>query len=123
MQLCILEIMDRITFRQKGNSGRIRNIANDFVAEELSASVRSGSHFLPESFWELKYPPIARAAHIEGDVVVSFRQTVEGRTVDVTPVSGHPMLQGIAVENVKAWQLKPKAELPGPAYRVTFHFN
>jgi TonB family protein len=75
----------------------------------------------PDSLPELKYPPIARAAHIEGDVVVSFRQAAEGRTVDVTPVSGHPMLQGIAVENVKAWQLKPKAELAGPAYRVTFH--
>ncbi len=33
------------------------------------------------------------------------------------------MLQGIAVENVKAWQLKPKAALGGPAYRVTFHFE
>jgi TonB family protein len=78
---------------------------------------------VPDSLPELKYPPIARAAHIEGDVVVSFRQTAEGRTADVTPVSGHPMLQGIAVENVKAWQLKPKAELAGAAYRVTFHFK
>ena len=78
---------------------------------------------VPDSLPELKYPPIARAAHIEGDVVVSFRQTAEGRTVDVTPVSGHPMLQGIAVENVKAWRLKPNAELAGPAYRVTFHFK
>ena len=76
-----------------------------------------------DSLPELKYPPIARVANIQGDVVVSFRQTPEGRTIDVTPVSGHPMLQGIAVENVKAWQLKPKAELAGPAYRVTFHFQ
>jgi len=78
---------------------------------------------VPDSLPELKYPPIARAAHIEGDVVVSFRQTAEGRTVDVAPVSGHPMLQGIAVENVKAWQLKPRAKLAGTAYRVTFHFQ
>ena len=77
---------------------------------------------LPDSLPELKYPPIARVAHIQGDVVVSFRQTPEGRTVDVTPLSGHPMLQGIAVENVKAWHLEPKAELVGPAYKVTFHF-
>jgi hypothetical protein len=33
------------------------------------------------------------------------------------------MLQGIAVENVKAWHFEPKAELAGPAYRVTFHFQ
>jgi TonB family protein len=78
---------------------------------------------VPHSLPELKYPPIARIAHIQGDVVVSFRQTPEGGTIDVTPLSGPVMLQGIAVENVKAWQLEPKAELAGPAYKVTFHFQ
>jgi hypothetical protein len=33
------------------------------------------------------------------------------------------MLQGIAVENVKAWHFKPKAELGGQSYKVTFHFQ
>jgi TonB family protein len=78
---------------------------------------------VPDSLPELKYPPLARVANIQGDVVVSFRQTLEGRTVDVTPLSGPVMLQGIAVENVKAWHFEPKAELAGPAYRVTFHFQ
>jgi len=78
---------------------------------------------VPDSLPELKYPPIARLAHIQGDVVVSFRQTPEGRTVDVTPLSGPVMLQGIAVENVKAWRVEPKPELAGPAYTVTFHFQ
>jgi len=78
---------------------------------------------VPDSLPDLKYPPIARAARVQGDVVVSFRQTPEGRTVDVTPVSGPAMLQGIAVENVKAWHFEPKAELAGPAYKVTFHFQ
>src|ERR1700751_3054628 len=75
---------------------------------------------VPDSLPELKYPPIARLAHVQGDVVVSFRQTPEGRTVDARPLSGPVLLQGIAVENVKAWQLEPKAELAGP-YKVTFH--
>jgi TonB family protein len=78
---------------------------------------------VPDSLPELKYPPIARLAHIQGDVVVSFRQTPEGRTVDVTPLSGPVMLQGIAVENVKAWRVEPKPELAGTAYKVTFHFQ
>lgn len=78
---------------------------------------------VPASLPELKYPPIARAAHVQGDVIVSFRQTPEGRTADVTPVSGPAMLQGIAVENVKAWHLEPRAELAGQAYKVTFHFQ
>ena len=78
---------------------------------------------VPDSLPELKYPSLARVANIQGDVVVSFRQTPEGRTVDVTPLSGPVMLQGIAVENVKAWHFEPKTELAGPAYKVTFHFQ
>ncbi len=78
---------------------------------------------VPDSLPELRYPPLARVANIQGDVVVSFRQTPEGRTVDVTPLSGPVMLQGIAVENVKAWHFEPKTGLAGPAYKVTFHFQ
>ena len=78
---------------------------------------------VPDSLPELKYPPIARAAHVEGDVVVGFRHTLGGRTVEVTPVSGPAMLQEIAVQNVKAWHFEPKAELAGQACKVTFHFR
>jgi TonB family protein len=62
---------------------------------------------------ELKYPPIARVARVQGDVVVSFRQTPEGDTADVRAISGPPMLQGIAVENVKAWHFATTAEAAG----------
>lgn len=79
--------------------------------------------FMPHSVPELQYPPIARAAQVQGDVVVSFRLTPEGRTVDVKPISGPAMLQGIAIDNVKAWHVEPRAELAGPAYKVTFHFH
>lgn len=78
---------------------------------------------VPDSLPKLEYPPIARAAHVQGDVVVSFRQTPEGGTVDVTPVSGPAMLRGTAVENVKAWHFEPKAELAAQGYKVTFHFQ
>lgn len=78
---------------------------------------------VPDSLPELKYPQLARAANIQGDVVVSFRKRADGQTVDVTPISGHPMLQGIAVENVKAWLFQPKTEVAGQAYKVTFHFQ
>lgn len=78
---------------------------------------------VPEALPELKYPPIARAAKVQGDVVVSFRLSSEGRTEDVMPVSGPAMLQGVAVENVKAWRFNPKGELAEQAYKVTFHFR
>ena len=77
----------------------------------------------PDSLPELKYPPIARAAKVQGDVVVSFQQTSEGRTAEVIPISGPTMLQGVAVENVKSWRFAPKAELTKQARMVTFHFR
>jgi TonB family protein len=76
----------------------------------------------PLSLPELNYPPIAKAARVQGDTVVSFRVTAEGRTVDVVPVSGPMMLQGAAVDNVKAWRFDPKPEISEQPYKVTFHF-
>lgn len=78
---------------------------------------------VPSSLPELKYPQIARIAHVEGDVVVSFRQTPEGGVADATPISGPALLRGTAVENVKLWRFEPDAKLAGQAYKVTFHFQ
>lgn len=86
-------------------------------------SICQAQSLVPDSLPELNYPPIARAAHVQGDVVVSFRLAPEGRTVDVAPISGPAMLQGIAAENVKAWRFDSQAELVGRAYTVTFHFQ
>ena len=53
------------------------------------------------------YPPIAKQAHITGDVilqaVISKQGTIEGLKV----ISGHPMLINNAVEAVKQWRYKP----------------
>lgn len=89
----------------------------------LTFTVCQGQTVIPDPLPELKYPPIARVAHVQGDVVVSFRQTSEGRTADVRPISGPPMLQGIAVENVKAWHFATTAEPAGQVHKVTFHFQ
>jgi len=77
---------------------------------------------LPDHLPELKYPPIARIAKVQGDVVVSFRQTQEGKTADVKPISGPAMLQGIAVENVKAWRLNEATVQNEQTYKAVFHF-
>jgi outer membrane biosynthesis protein TonB len=66
----------------------------------LTRGICQGQTAIPYPLPELKYPPIARVAHVQGDVVVSFRQTPEGGTVDVKPISGPPMLEDVAVENV-----------------------
>src|SRR5438477_10979266 len=68
-----------------------------------AASVCKGQTAIPDRLPEFKYPPIARAARVQGDVIVSFRQTPEGGTADVSPISGPPLLRDVAVEYVKAW--------------------
>src|ERR1700761_3663304 len=78
---------------------------------------------LPASIPNLKYPPIARAAKVQGDVVVSFRLTAQGDTADVTALSGPAMLQSTAVENVKAWRFDSKSQPANQPLVVTFHFQ
>jgi hypothetical protein len=77
----------------------------------------------PDRLPELKYPPIAIAARVQGDVIVSFRQTPDGSTVAVAPISGPAMLQGVAILNVKAWHFAPSAESAGQVYKAVFHFQ
>src|SRR6185312_10144968 len=89
----------------------------------LTFSVCQGQTTIPNPLPQLNYPPIARIAHMQGDVVVSFRQTPEGGTTDVTPISGPKLLQGTAVESVKAWHFTTPVDTVGAARTVTFHFQ
>lgn len=49
-----------------------------------------------------KYPPLACQARIEGVVKLTFTLPANaGEPTNVEMVSGHPMLKGAAMENVK----------------------
>ena len=89
----------------------------------LTFGVCRAQTVVPASLPGLTYPPLARAARVQGDVVVSFRRTPEGRTIDVAPISGHPLLRAAAVENVKSWRFEPRPELAEQADKATFHFR
>ena len=52
------------------------------------------------------YPPIAKAAHVEGEVVVRFSIDSMGNTVSVETVSGPMMLRGAVEGQIKQWQFK-----------------
>ena len=50
-----------------------------------------------------RYPPLARAARVEGNVVVSF--AVKGGNVqNAEAKSGHPLLVAATIENIKSWR-------------------
>ncbi len=53
------------------------------------------------------YPPLARQARIQGNVVLTAEISKDGSIENLRLVSGHPMLAPAAIEAVKQWKYKP----------------
>ena len=53
------------------------------------------------------YPAVARAARIQGTVVLQAEINKEGNIENLQMVSGHPLLVSAAMEAVKQWRYKP----------------
>jgi len=56
---------------------------------------------------EPAYPPLARSARVQGDVVLSAIIDSNGQITNLQLVSGHPMLVPSAIAAVKQWRYKP----------------
>jgi protein TonB len=71
------------------------------------------------------YPEVARAAGVQGDVVLDCTISNEGRVVDVKVLSGPIVLQAAAVDAVRQWLYRPTLlnGVPVPVVMtVTVHF-
>ena len=64
------------------------------------------------------YPPIARAAHVSGQVVVRLIIDVDGTVMAAAVVSGHPLLFGVSLEAAKNSRFSP-TKLEGKPVKVT----
>jgi protein TonB len=64
------------------------------------------------------YPPIARAAHASGTVVVQVLIDENGNVVSAHAVSGHPLLQAVAVSAARQARFSP-TKLSGQPVKVT----
>ena len=53
------------------------------------------------------YPPIAKAAHVQGAVILHAVISKQGTIENLTAVSGPQMLQGAAMDAVRRWKYKP----------------
>jgi TonB family protein len=53
------------------------------------------------------YPPLARQARIQGQVILKVEITKSGDVENIQLVSGHPMLAPAAIEAVKQWKYHP----------------
>jgi protein TonB len=64
------------------------------------------------------YPPIARAAHASGTVVVQVLIDENGSVVSAHAISGHPLLQAVAVAAARQARFSP-TKLSGQPVKVT----
>lgn len=64
------------------------------------------------------YPPIARQAHAAGTVVVQVTINEAGQVISAHAVSGHPLLQGVAVAAARGARFSP-TKLSGQPVKVT----
>lgn len=64
------------------------------------------------------YPQIARAAHASGTVVVQVLIDENGNVVSARAVSGHPLLQAVAVQAARQARFSP-TKLSGQPVKVT----
>ena len=64
------------------------------------------------------YPPIAKAAHASGTVVVQVLIDENGNVVSAKAVSGHPLLQAVAVGAARQARFSP-TKLSGQPVKVT----
>jgi TonB family protein len=65
------------------------------------------------------YPPVARAAHIEGHVVIKAIVGTDGSVVQAQIISGHPMLSREALLSVSKWRYQPVIHDGSPVEVVT----
>jgi protein TonB len=53
------------------------------------------------------YPPLARQARIQGQVLLQAEISKDGTIENLRLISGHPMLAPAAIEAVKQWRYRP----------------
>jgi len=56
---------------------------------------------------EPTYPAIAKTARVQGTVILAAVIGKDGTIENLHVVSGHPLLQGAAMEAVKQWRYRP----------------
>jgi protein TonB len=70
------------------------------------------------------YPPMARAAGVEGTVIVEVTVSESGSVISAKALSGHPLLRDAAVAAARNWRFTPTL-LSGTPVKVigTIAFN
>lgn len=78
---------------------------------------------IPVSAEPPPYPPIARAAHVEGEVSISFDVSPSGKVDRLSFVSGPEMLRGTVSNTASRWQFPESVKTHHEEGKITFRLN
>jgi TonB family protein len=92
-----------------------------FLALLLAAANAENAPVL-KSYGQPIYPPIAKAARLEGSVTVQFVLDQQGEVISTSTLQGNTMLAKAAEAFVKTWQFR-SGNAPAASYRTTIHFR
>jgi Gram-negative bacterial TonB protein C-terminal len=83
--------------------------------EEDFGVVEDLDHLAVEKYEAIQYPPMARIAHIQGDVMLQISiDSATGSTTAVTALSGHPILARAATDAITKWVFLHPYLAPNP---------
>jgi hypothetical protein len=83
---------------------RLVRAAMSVILGVISLTIPAQTHGTPNTPKEARYPPIGKAASVQGDVVLDIKVGSDGHVSDTSVVSGPMMLRGAAVDYVKTWE-------------------
>jgi hypothetical protein len=92
-----------------------RTLPQPSTTELIASSVPPATYELP------KYPPIARLAHVGGQVSVTVRITPDGHASKPLFSRGNPVLLGATEASVASWTFPPDAA--GRDVKIVIQFN
>jgi TonB family protein len=89
------------------NAANASNPANTAATPNRVRISQGVSHGLLMSEIAPKYPPLARSARVQGQVVLDVVIGKDGAVRNITAKSGHPLLVPAAIDAVKQWRYQP----------------
>ena len=93
--------------RQRQRTDAVRDMDREITRASASGPVRPGGDIKPPVrtvYVAPSYPDLARLARVQGLVVVECTIDPSGRVVDARIITGHPLLQGAALDAVRQWR-------------------
>lgn len=70
-----------------------------------------------------EYVPVASAARVHGDVKVKCTLDANGRVVNATVLSGHPLLKEQARQNALLWKFKSSSPQVSNSVTLTYQYR